>query len=44
METNGPILFPGYMKLLKKWKTFVDPNNIMNRKKCIDPITTEDDE
>jgi len=42
IEACGPVLFPGYMKLLKMWKTFVDPNNIMNRKKCIDPYTEEE--
>ncbi|MHA1229159.1 MAG: FAD-binding oxidoreductase [Candidatus Helarchaeota archaeon] len=35
-ETVGPILFPGYFKLLKTWKKMVDPNNILNPGKGLD--------
>ena len=34
-EAVMPLLAPGYMRLLKNWKTFVDPNSIMNRRKGI---------
>ncbi|MHA1786329.1 MAG: FAD-binding oxidoreductase [Candidatus Helarchaeota archaeon] len=34
-EAIMPLLAPGYMRLLKNWKTHVDPNSIMNRKKGI---------
>ncbi|MHA1299597.1 MAG: FAD-binding oxidoreductase [Candidatus Helarchaeota archaeon] len=34
-EAIMPLLAPGYMRLLKNWKTFIDPNSIMNRKKGI---------
>ena len=34
-EAVMPLLAPGYMRLLKNWKTLVDPNSIMNRKKGI---------
>ena len=34
-EAVMPLLAPGYMRILKNWKTFVDPNSIMNRKKGI---------
>ncbi|MHA1405173.1 MAG: FAD-binding oxidoreductase [Candidatus Helarchaeota archaeon] len=36
MESCGAVLFPGYMKLLKKWKKLLDPHDIMNRGKCLD--------
>ncbi|MHA1269922.1 MAG: FAD-binding oxidoreductase [Candidatus Helarchaeota archaeon] len=36
MEACGPILFPGYFKLLKTWKRIVDPKNIMNPGKGLD--------
>jgi hypothetical protein len=35
-EAVGPILFPGYFKLLKTWKRIVDPNGIMNPGKGLD--------
>lgn len=34
-EAVMPLLAPGYMRLLKNWKTHVDPQSIMNRRKGI---------
>ncbi len=34
-EAVMPLLAPGYMRILKNWKTHVDPNSIMNRRKGI---------
>jgi len=34
-EAVMPLLAPGYMRLLKNWKTLVDPHSIMNHKKGI---------
>ncbi|MHA1291649.1 MAG: FAD-binding oxidoreductase [Promethearchaeota archaeon] len=34
-EAVMPLLAPGYMRILKNWKTHVDPKSIMNRKKGI---------
>ncbi len=34
-EAVMTLLAPGYMRLLKNWKTAVDPNSIMNRRKGI---------
>ncbi|NVM30560.1 MAG: FAD-binding protein [Candidatus Helarchaeota archaeon] len=40
-ETIGPILIPGFFYLLKKFKTLIDPYNLMNRGRGVRPETVE---
>jgi hypothetical protein len=41
LETIGPIVIPGFFYLLKKFKTLIDPHNIMNRGRGIRPEGVE---